>query len=45
MSIPLPTTGQPPLARPHTRLNAREVFNRVGMLPVLIVMYVAFYFF
>ncbi|GAB7129374.1 putative carbohydrate ABC transporter permease [Silvimonas sp. JCM 19000] len=44
MSIPLPTTGQPPLARPHTRLNAREVFNRVGMLPVLIVMYVAFYF-
>ncbi|KPC49900.1 ABC transporter permease subunit [Amantichitinum ursilacus] len=44
MSIPLPTAGQPPLPRPHARLNAREVFNRVGMLPVLIVMYVAFYF-
>ena len=44
MSLSSHPASHAPLAQPRPRLNIQAIFNRVGMLPVLILMYVAFYF-
>ncbi|MDR3426627.1 MULTISPECIES: ABC transporter permease subunit [Silvimonas] len=48
MANPLSANGLAPVtpapSQPKTHMGFKEIFNRVGMLPVLVLMYIAFYF-